>query len=345
MEIQVTAFTDKGVELSKRVFEDWTNEKVLFRTDKTEELSKWTKTGFENRRAIVFIGAVGIAVRSVAPFIKSKLTDSPVIVIDELGQYVIPILSGHVGGANELSIRIAEKIKAVPVITTATDINNKFAVDIFAKKNNLQIVNKDGIVKVSSKILSDEKITVAVEMGRVNGRIPHYIEIKDRIEIKDNKKDHMSEEKADVIITSDLDVQERAALVLRPKEYVLGIGCKKGKACSEIEEFIKMSGIDIGNIALIASVDRKKDESGIIELADKNRIDFVCFSPEELMRVEGEFSSSDFVKNQIGVDNVCERAAVLAAGEAGELVMKKQACNGITLALAKRKWSVSFDEK
>lgn len=103
---------------------------------------------------MIFIGACGIAVRAIASSVNNKLKDSPVIVIDELGQFVIPILSGHVGGANELAILLAALMNATPVITTATDINNKFAVDVFAKKCRLAIVNKDGIAGVSSKVLA-----------------------------------------------------------------------------------------------------------------------------------------------------------------------------------------------
>lgn len=99
------------------------------------------------KKALIFIGACGIAVRAIASSVNNKLKDSPVIVIDELGKFVIPILSGHVGGANELTVLLAAMMNATPVITTATDINNKFAVDVFAKKCRLAIVNKDGIAE------------------------------------------------------------------------------------------------------------------------------------------------------------------------------------------------------
>ena len=127
---------------------------------KTEEaknlglsLSDWTRQQFAEKNAIVVIGACGIAVRMIAPFVSDKLSDSPVVVADEAGTFVIPLLSGHMGGANELAEQIAGQIGGIPVITTATDVNHTFSVDLFAKKCGLSIYNREGIAKVSAKIL------------------------------------------------------------------------------------------------------------------------------------------------------------------------------------------------
>ena len=123
---------------------------------------QWAGCRMEQKNAILFIGACGIAVRTIAPFVTDKLHDSPVLVMDERGKYIIPILSGHIGGANELALLISVKTGAEPVITTATDINNRFAIDVFAGKNNLTILNKDGIKKVSAKVLAGHKITISI---------------------------------------------------------------------------------------------------------------------------------------------------------------------------------------
>ena len=124
-----------------------------------ESVSVWAGEQMAAHHALVFVGACGIAVRAIAPWITDKLHDSPVLVIDEQGQYVIPLLSGHVGGANELAVRLAGELGAVPVITTATDLHGSFAVDLFAKRNDLWIHNREGIARVSAKILAGEKIT------------------------------------------------------------------------------------------------------------------------------------------------------------------------------------------
>ena len=165
MKLAAICFTNNGIKVLKKLgalllFKDDNlalYSKCSFAEDEggiisvEESLNDWTEKNFRENDALIFVGATGIAVRAIAPFIKDKLTDIPVIVIDENASFVIPILSGHVGGANELSKKIADGLNAEAVITTATDINGKFAVDVFAKKNSLFIVNKDGIKEVFIK--------------------------------------------------------------------------------------------------------------------------------------------------------------------------------------------------
>lgn len=303
-------------------------------------ISEWTKEQFEERNTLLFIGASGIAVRAIAPYITDKLHDSPVLVIDEKGQYVIPLLSGHVGGANELAVFIAEKIGAAPVITTATDINNKFAIDLFAKKNGLNIVNKNGIAKVSSKVLGGKTISMSVEQGHLekDARLPKGIELVEYPPLQ----------KVDIVITSE-NREFETALLLRPKEYVIGIGCRKGKEADRIENFIikhlQKAGISPEQVFGMASIDVKKDETGIIVFSRKNRLNYITYTAEELVRVEGKFHTSEFVREQVGVDNVCERAALKMCGSDGRVVYEKQAEDGMTIAIAKRVWRVNFDEE
>jgi cobalt-precorrin 5A hydrolase len=354
--IRVVSFTQTGSQLAGRIFLDWEPEEVILRLNETGDLSEWTKEAFLAQDAICFIGACGIAVRTIAPFVKDKLSDSPVLVMDELGQYVIPILSGHVGGANELARRIAAKSGAAAVITTATDLHKKFAVDVFAKKNELSILNKEGIVKVSSKILKGEPVTVAIqpdtELERANGLTPAGANYglsriaSGRIPEELTAVAYPPEETVDIVVSADPMALQKGTIRLKPKQYVLGIGCKKGKTREEIQGFVQTVLLDWNpqDIAAIASIDRKAEEPGIVEWANAYRIPFVTFTEDELNRVPGHFSSSIFVENQVGVDNVCERSAIKAAGPGSRLVMKKQAGNGITLAMAKKDWSIVFDE-
>ena len=185
MKLGIISFTNNGLELSKRVAESLMENTgittsvytkcSLVKTHDTKtnavfvekSIADWTKEQMQEKNSILFIGACGIAVRAIAPNLTDKLHDSPVLVLDEQGQYVIPLLAGHYGGANELAVQIAEKINAIPVITTATDLQNKFAVDLFAKRNGLRIINKDGIAKISAKVLAGEKVTLCVEEGHL----------------------------------------------------------------------------------------------------------------------------------------------------------------------------------
>lgn len=351
MKFSIISFTERGIKLTQRIRQIYTDSDLYTKysggIDETQQVQyvhesiyEWSKSQFEAHNVQVFVGACGIAVRAISPNIKDKLNDSPVIVIDENGQYVIPVLSGHVGGGNEIAIMLADSLSAIPVITTATDINHRFAVDLFAKKNNLHILNKDGIAKVSSKVLSGQIVTMAVDSGHFDSimSVPEEIRILQKTEC-DNP---------DILVTSDIG-NETALITLVPKEYYIGIGCKRGKEAEAIEEFIseklKEFGISLYQIAGISSIDLKKDEQGIALWCKRNKTSFLTYTADELQLMGDGFTGSEFVKNQVGVDNVCERAALKACGENGTIVYKKQKGNGITLAIAKREWRVTFDEE
>ena len=306
-----------------------------------ESLSAWAGEQMASHHALIFVGACGIAVRAIAPWITDKLHDSPVLVMDEQGQYVIPLLSGHVGGANELAARLAEALGAIPVITTATDLHGSFAVDLFAKRNDLWICNKEGIARVSSKVLSGEEITMSVQTGHLaaDEDIPTGIRLCA----------YPPAEKVDVLIadgTEEIFRKESAELLLQPKKYILGVGCKKNTDSAKLDSFLKKildeQGIVIEQIAALASIDVKKEERCLLEFSEKYRIPFWTYTAQELQAVPGEFHSSEFVKAQVGVDNVCERAAMKAAGADGRICRAKQAQDGMTVAIAEKAWKVSM---
>ena len=293
----------------------------------------------QERRAMLFVGACGIAVRAIAPYVKDKTTDSPVLVIDEQGAYVIPILSGHLGGANELAAALSEKINAIPVITTATDLNRKFAVDVFAKRNGLFLMNREGIVKVSSKVLEGETITLAIEAGHMEKEC----QIPDEVRVVS----YPTDSPVDIVITSEKP-QVEATVWLKPREYVIGMGCRRGKEAEKIEAFIcrsiKEAGVSIEQIFALASIEQKKEEQGFLSWSRKQKLPFLTYQAEELQQVHGTFQKSAFVKERVGVDNVCERAALKACGSRGKLIYEKHAEDGMTIAITKREWSVNFDE-
>ena len=384
MKVSIISFTLKGIELSlkiKKAFSGETEEELCLYTkcshaekslterklteknlaekDLVESglsyveqpLTEWTGEQMKEHRSLLFIGACGIAVRAIAPFLTDKLNDMPVLVMDEQGRFVIPILAGHMGGANELALSLAERMGSTPVITTATDLNHCFAVDLFARRNALHIVNKDGIAKVSSRILAGEEVTMAVEEGHLREEEAQTLRGRRgsrKTNIPDGIRLVSTEAPVDVLVAPASYGQGRL-LTLRPKEYVIGIGCKRGKAAEQIDQFVhkvlKESGISMEQVAAFVSIDRKKDEEGILWMSSHYGIPFVTCSAEELQQVEGNFHASEFVKSQVGVDNVCERAALRFSGPDGILITGKQAEDGITVAIAKRRWSVSFDEK
>ena len=271
-----------------------------------QSLTEWARGQFLEKNAIVVIGACGIAVRMIAPFVTDKLTDSPVVVVDEAENFVIPLLSGHMGGANELAEQIAAKIGAIPVLTTATDVNDTFSADLFAKRCHLAIENREGIAKVSAGILDGNM--------------------------------------ADIVISRDLTELEHGILRLKPKEYMLGVGCRRGKSFEEIRDFLerclRQAGVEKELVRAVASIDLKKEEEGLLRWCAANRIPFFTYSARELCSVPGDFTGSSFVQRQTGVDNVCERAAMAAAEGRGTFVLKKQAENGMTAAIVHVDWKL-----
>lgn len=349
MIIRTCAWTTEGWKLADRISENVKEHFFDYRSA-DEEVDSWVEAGFGLNAPILFIGALGIAVRKIAPFGENKLIDSPVIVTDEKGQFVIPVLSGHVGGANELARDISKAINAQLVLTTATDVQNVFAIDVFAKHNGLRIVNKDGIKKISSKLLNGNKITMVIDsdIEYSSEEVPDYIDIIDYKEAVKNSLEidvyiaNSGSATAGVLVDADeASVEKNPSLLLEYKPYIIGIGCRKNIEFEKLDTFVKeqleCNDIDINLVAGIGTIDIKKSEKGLLYFETKNRIPLVTFSAQELQEVEGEFSNSDFVKEITGVSNVCERAAMKLAGEEGELLLHKIAQNGMTLAVSRRK--------
>lgn len=327
MLIYICSFTAKGRTIADKINIGCKDDVIRIKAPE-QDSAGFVKEAFVRRAAIIFIGAAGIAVRMIAPFVKDKLSDSPVIVIDELGKFVIPLLSGHMGGANELCYRLSEMIEAVPVITTATDINGIFAIDVFARENRLTIVNREGIARVSSALLKKEKATMYIENVE---DIASYTGIDAASSIPEELK--------------VVDNADEADIILRPKTLSIGIGCKKDTDPAKLEEFVNrfLMAYDRGlndswsDVIGIASIDIKAKEVAIVELASKKGVPFVTFTAEELNAVCGEFSESEFVKEATGTGNVCERSAVaLVNSDNAELILNKTAEDGMTIAIARK---------
>ncbi|MBR0225067.1 MAG: cobalamin biosynthesis protein [Thermoguttaceae bacterium] len=332
MIIRVCAFTDKAVRLAERIAEAFPDDFVeLWRKDVA--LSEWLEDAFAIHAPIVFVSAVGIAVRLLAPCVRRKESDVAAVVVDELGRFAIPILSGHLGGANRLAETLARRIGATPVITTATDLNGLMAIDVFAAENAMRLSDPRMIVKVSAKLLREGSFELAIAPGIAYepGAAPPEVRFCE----------FSPDRRVDVAVSERPASQ--ATLTLIPKRLVLGIGCKKGTPPQVLERFVDerldmagLSSVD-REFAAIATVDLKRREYALARFATKNRAQFVVYSPEELAAVAGSFTRSEFVRETVGVDNVCERAAVLCAGDGAELVLRKQSGNGVALAIAKRK--------
>ena len=307
-----------------------------------EPLRAWVGRHFAEDDLLVFIGAAGIAVRLIAPHIQSKDTDPAVVVVDEDAGFVIPILSGHLGGANEYAELIAERMDAVPVITTATDVRKTFSVDTWAKKNGLHIDSLTAANKISAAVLSGKPVGFFADAYiTVKGEIPGCLK-------KLQKKEARSWEGELISVSArDLFPEKEGVLPLVPSCVTLGIGCRRDTdpvlLRQETAAALAQHHIFPESIGKIASIDIKKYEKALTDLAENLHVPFETFTAEELAHAEGAFASSDFVKQVAGVDNVCERAASLDT-DGGTVLMEKHVGTGMTAAAYAACTEVTFWE-
>ena len=300
MTLRLLAFTDRGLALARTLAEGLGGEAA--RCGAPLGLQEWTAEGFSQAEALVFVGAAGIAVRAIAPLVRHKAQDPAVVVVDELGRFAVPILSGHLGGANDLARKIAALCGAVPVITTATDVRGLFAVDEWAKRQHCRVQNPEAIVRFSSKILAGETAGI-YSPWPIQGRLPEGVTTA-------------TEENCDAALT--LRRESGDILRLVPAIAVLGVGCRRNTPQRALEwafaELLEESGLNSLAFCKVCSIDIKREEPGLLAFCRRYGLSFETFSARELQAVEGDFSPSDFVRSVTGVDNVCERSAVLGSG-------------------------------
>ena len=313
------AFTDTGLALARRLA-DALPGSVDRCGSGGVSLAGWTALQFAQSDALVFVGAVGIAVRAIAPHCRSKASDPAVVVLDECGRFAVPVLSGHLGGANDLARALAAVCGAVPVITTATDAHGIFAVDEWAKHQNCTVLEAERIKHVSSKLLAGQSVRFAAEFP-VQGTPPAGV------------NPARTPAEADFALTLS---PAGDALHLVPRIGVLGIGCRRGTCAEQLEaafaDFCARHSLAPACIAAAASIDLKADEAGLLAFYRAHGWPITFYSAEQLRALSGPFTPSPFVQSVTGVDNVCERAAVLASG--GCIRIPKQAGGGVTFALA-----------
>ncbi len=279
--------------------------------------------------AMVFVGSIGIAVREIAPHIKSKLVDPAVIDIDELGRFVTPLLSGHIGGGNALALKLATALDSTPVITTATDINQKFSVDAWAARQGLYITDMNAAKLISATILeenipmqSDFPIVTPLPNGVTNG----------------------ADGRIGICISCFRKHPFDTTLLLVPPAVHLGIGCRRGTPVENFREAVDLvlaeHNIHPKAIKQVTSINIKSDEAGLLEFCRERKLPAKFYTPEELRAVPGKFTPSKCVLKHTGVDNVCERSAMIGAKE---LLVRKTIHNGVTVSVAQEPWEVRFE--
>ena len=306
-----------------------------------ENLSETLSHKFNQYSGHVFIMSTGIVVRVIAPLVKSKLDDPAVVVVDDQGNHAISLLSGHLGGANALTLRIAGIIGADPVITTATDVNRVPAIDVLAKEMNLLIENPRAIKTVNMALLKGEKIFVHDPFGYLGNILP-YAEPCSYGGTVDRSKKHcrVNEfEEVPGVYVDDLAVDLLPeVLVLRPASLAAGIGCNRNTAMEEmkalLEDVFETYKLAPSSLRSLASIDVKSDERGLLSLAENLNLPLVFYNRQELNQVKEIKNPSIVVEKHVGVKSVCEAAAILTA-RGGPLIVPKQMTKNVTVAIAR----------
>lgn len=352
MKVLMMACSKQANQVMQRLKERWIEEepdtqiickvkcKALAEISEKMSVSECVKPYFQEVDAIIFLAATGIAVRSIAGCLEHKAKDPAVLVMDEKGKFCISLLSGHAGGANALTEKISKWMGAIPVVTTATDIEGKFAVDDFARIHHLVITDWKMAKEISVAVLEGQKIGMMRD-GFLEEKVQkesfvlpkevHYYE-------KEQEKDSVLEAYGiQISYKNKIKKAFQHTLQLIPKDLIIGIGCRKNMGKEKIMQAITTCCLEENiceeAICEIASIDLKKKEVGILEYCKEKQVPFITFSSEQLSVLEGCFSESDFVEQVTGVSNVCERSAVAAGGK---LLISKKIYDGVTLAIARK---------
>lgn len=296
---------------------------------------------FHQYSKLVLIMAVGIAVRSVAPYLNSKLTDAAVVVMDESGKYAVSLLSGHIGGANELADRLGSLTGALPVITTSSDSQGLISLDMLAKQSGWKIMNPESLTQVSAALVNAQRVGFYQDAGNTDWS-PQ--ELSPHVAVFDSMEKLKRSHCRSAVVITDKDISEgefnKVTVIFHPKSLVVGIGCNSGTGAEEIEDAIKMlfikHNLAFDSIAGIATSDIKKNESGIIKFARKHKFPLVYFDKASLSRVVFPSKPSPAALKHVGLTSVCEAAAILSSGD--KLILPKTIYHRkITLAVARQR--------
>lgn len=332
MKIACFSFTDKGQALGEKLTKLKNQIYTIHHFNNSQiegGVKKLLNFAWYNYDALVFISATGIAIRMINPYINHKTKDPAVVVMDDMGKYSISLLSGHIGGANELANYLSEQMGSISVITTASDARGIDSIDTFAIKNNYYMEDMKSVTKITSMMVNGKKIGFYSE---VDQRIKY-----DNLIIIENL-DHIDPNiDAIIIVTSkNLIIKDIPYTILRPKNINIGIGCRKGveenRIIKAIDDALTEESLSINSIKSIGTIEVKKDEQGIIEAAKHYGYPLRIFSINEIQEIEDKFEKSQFVKDTIGVYSVSEPVAYLLGGQ---IIRSKSKHNGITISISK----------
>ena len=334
MKLAILSVSKKGYDLSLKLKNELDNDSTIIKCDIYHKDVKNTfNLLFYEYDAIIAIMASGILIRSISHLLESKTTDPAILNIDDNGNFVISMLSGHLGGANQLTSKIAELINAIPVITTSTDVNNKLGIDVLAKDLYLSIDNTKEILFFNKSILDGKKVSFTVNS---NGNYDYLFDYLSNNTLEIDVSIYFSSKVNDGEIEAECDNHK---IILKPQTIVFGIGCRRGKSRDDIKKAVQIVlndlDIDISRINRFSSAEIKKDEKGILDLSEELNIPVNFVELDKLKLFESkDIQKSEFVMSKFGIPGVCEPSALITAGYDSKLIYKKTAFDGVTISVA-----------
>lgn len=338
--ICIISVIEKGHILGEKIRDELGGDLFLKSEMKDFKLNNITKECFEKYNSIIFISSTGIAVRAISKYLVTKDKDPAVVVVDVCNKFSISLVSGHLGGANNLTLKVSEILGNTPVITTATDNMDIVAPDIIAMNNEL-IIDDLKIAKIiSGRLVNGEEVYFKDDKSII--KCPNgYIEAE-RLHPNTvwvtHKKSREEKSLGDNVVSYLDEYEERTILKLIRRDIILGIGCKRNTDSEKLFDFINdilnKSNIDIRAVDKIVSINIKSDETAILDLAVNLNCDLLFFSASEIATVEHKYEGSDFVKKSIGVSAVSEPVIELAGGN---IIVSKIKRDGMTLAIGELK--------
>ena len=293
---------------------------------------------FKNNNAIICIFSLGAVIRLIAPYLKDKKTDPAVLVIDDKANFVISVLSGHLGGANELAFTVAEKLNATPVITTAADVNKTIAVDLLGKNLGWKIDDYSNVTKISAYMINEEKIGVYQDAGEIKW----YKKLPSNVKIYKSLDELKNSNSKGYLIISDKNIGEdllKDSVIYRPPTLVIGIGLHWDTTKQTIWDGIKTTldkfNLSSKSIVKLASIKKPKDVKGLIDIGNEMNVSVEYVDRDELSKIKAP-NPSEKVNSYEGTSSVSEAAAIKVSK--GELVVEKQKFPpDLTIAVARIK--------
>ncbi len=313
-------------------------------------LSKVIGEIFHSYDSIIFVISLGAVIRMIAPYMKDKHVDPAVVVVDDAAKFAISVLSGHIGGANEFTDRVAKILGAVSVITTASDVGKTIPVDILGRELGWTLEGEENVTAVSAHVVNEEPVAFIQETGEKTWwtrdvPLPKSIRVLSSLaEIEDRSVYKAFLMVTDRILREEADGIRDRMILYRPRSLVVGLGCNRGTSSGEILEAVKMTfekhGLALASIRNFATTQLKEDEAGFLELARMLDRRFAHYSKEELSSFASLPNPSEIVKKYVGSPGVAEPAAMLSAGVT-ELIVPKQKFTNVTVAVARCVFSIA----